>query len=77
MNTHQQVKQHVNLHYASAIEASKKNDLAGVWKVARPVLQLLSGLVFIPTKWRKVIQALLITVDAVTTSPTEEPAAEL
>lgn len=64
MQTFEQVDTHVEEHGETAKTAVKKKDLAGIWKVARPILVLVSSFALIPKKWRDIVAGLIAVIDA-------------
>jgi hypothetical protein len=68
----EQVDLHVHENYSEveqietsmAPEAAQVN-LAKIWPVAKPVLQIVASIPFIPAKWRATINTLITVVDQV------------
>lgn len=66
----EQVDLHVHENYSEveqletymAPQAAQVN-LAKIWPVAKPVLQLVASIPFIPLKWRNTINTLVTVVD--------------
>lgn len=66
LNTFEGVDLHVDANHEAAMGAVENKDLPGVWRVARPILNMVANFPLLPAKWRAIVAGLVATVDAVT-----------